>query len=53
MTTFALLIVLAGLLSALVGYARHDRFAGPATLADSHDDLGSLHSRSRLVPRRG
>ena len=51
MTTFALFIALIALFAALVRYARHDHFAGPGNLADSHDDLGSLHLRSRLVPR--
>jgi hypothetical protein len=51
MTTFALLIALIALAAALVRYARHDHFAGPGNLADSHDDLGSLHQRSRIVPQ--
>ena len=49
-TTLLLLVLLAGL-AVLVSYARHDHFAGPATLADAHDDLGSLHTRDHLVPR--
>lgn len=48
MTTALILIVLVG----LVRFARHDHFAGPATLAESHDELGSLHTRHHLVPRR-
>ena len=51
MTTFALLIALIALTVALVRYARHDHFAGPGNLADNHDELGSLHQRSRIVPQ--
>jgi hypothetical protein len=51
MTTFTLLIALIALTAALVRYARHDHFAGPGNIAESHDELGSLHSRSRIVPQ--
>ena len=51
MTTFVVLIALFALTAALVRYARHDHFAGPGNIADSHDELGSLHTRSRIVPQ--
>lgn len=48
----ALLAVVAGLV-ALVGYARHDRFAGPGTgdrRFDKHsDELGTLAFRRRPI----
>lgn len=51
MTTALILLVLATVLGGLVRYARRDHFAGPAMLAESHDELGSLHTRHHLVPR--
>ncbi len=51
MTTLVLLSVLVILLAALVRYARHDHFAGPANTADLRDDLGSVAMRGRVVPR--
>ena len=51
MTTALILAVLFVTLAGLVHYARHDHFAGPSRLAESHDELGSLHTRHHLVPR--
>lgn len=52
MTTIALLLVLSALATLLVRYARNDHFAGPATRADDHDELGPVDLRRHLVPRR-
>jgi hypothetical protein len=49
-TTSTVLLLLA-LAALLVRYARHDHFAGPATRADDHDELGSVDLRRHLVPR--
>ncbi|WP_193607118.1 hypothetical protein [Nocardioides lijunqiniae] len=49
MTTALLLLALLAGLAALVSYARHDHFAGPANTAEHHDDLGSLALRGRVV----
>ena len=51
MTTALIVLVLLPLLAGLVSYARHDHFAGHGSLAESHDELGSLHTRDHLVPR--
>lgn len=51
MTTIVLMLFLFVLLAALVRYARHDHFAGPANTTDLNDDLGSLAMRGRVVPR--
>ncbi|WP_165807218.1 hypothetical protein [Nocardioides currus] len=51
MTSFAFIIVLAALATLLVSYARHDLFAGSATHADDHDELGPVEVRQHLVPR--
>ena len=51
MTTILTLIALFLLVTALVRYGRHDHFAGPGSLAEAHDELGSLHTRHHLVPR--
>ena len=51
MNTVLALLVLAGLVSLLVSYARHDRFAGPASTAHPVDDLGLVEERHHLVPR--
>ena len=49
MTTILILIALAALMTALVQYARHDHFAGPANVAEKHDELGSLALRGRVA----
>ncbi len=51
MTTFIALVVLAALAALLVSYARHDRFAGPASTSHSFDELGLVEERRHLVPR--
>ena len=51
MTTFIALIVLTALASLLVSYARHDRFAGPASTSHPFDELGLVEERRHLVPR--
>ena len=51
MTTVLLILTLAGLAALLVSYARHDRFAGPASIAHPFDDLGPVEERRHLVPR--
>ena len=40
MTTAILVLTLAGLFVGLVSYARHDRYAGPASRHSERDDLG-------------
>ncbi|WP_167735975.1 hypothetical protein [Nocardioides sp. 503] len=49
MTTALILLVLLAGLAALVSYARHDRFAGPANTSEHHDELGPLALRGRVV----
>ena len=49
MTTVLMLLLLLAGLAALVSYARHDRFAGPANVAEKHDELGSLALRGRVA----
>lgn len=51
MNTVIVILVLATALALLVGYARHDRFAGPASTAHRLDELGPVEERSHLVPR--
>ena len=51
MTTFIALIALVALASLLVSYARHDRFAGPASVSHPFDELGLIEERHHLVPR--
>ncbi len=51
MTTILALLVLAALAPLLVGYTRHDRFAGPGASAHHVDDLGPVDERHHLVPR--
>lgn len=51
MNTIIALLVLAAAISALVSYARHDRFAGPASASHPVDDLGPIEERFHLVPR--
>lgn len=52
MTTFAFILVATVIAAVLVDYARHDLFAGAATRADDHDELGPVERRRHLVPRR-
>ncbi len=40
MSTVILILALAALFVGLVSYARHDRYAGPATRHPQRDDLG-------------
>ena len=51
MTTLLALVVLIALASLLVGYARHDRFAGPSSTSHPFDELGLVEERRHLVPR--
>jgi hypothetical protein len=51
MNTIIALIALAAVVVLLVNYARHDRFAGPASTAHPIDDLGPIEERHHLVPR--
>ena len=49
MTAILLILALTVLFAGLVRYARHDHFAGPANVAEKHDDLGSLALRGRVI----
>ena len=51
MNTIIILVALAAVVALLVSYARHDRFAGPASSAHPVDDLGPIAERHHLVPR--
>ncbi len=51
MTTFLFALALTALVALLVRYARHDLFAGTATRADDHDDLGPADPRRHVVAR--
>ena len=51
MTTLIVLLAFLALAALLVRYARHDHFAGPANLADDHDELGPVDLRRHVVPR--
>jgi hypothetical protein len=51
MNTIIVLLVLSAVTALLVAYARHDRFAGPASTAHPLDDLGPIEERFHLVPR--
>jgi hypothetical protein len=51
MTTFLFTLALIALAALLVRYARHDLFAGTATRADDHDDLGPADPRRHVVAR--
>jgi hypothetical protein len=51
MNTILALLVLTVLASALVGYVRHDRYAGPSSTTHPVDDLGVVDDRHHLVPR--
>ena len=48
MTTAILILALAALFVGLVSYARHDRYAGPASRRADRDDLGH-HDPARLA----
>lgn len=52
MSTFFFILVATAIAALLVNYARHDLFAGAATRADDHDELGPVEIRRHLVPRR-
>ena len=52
MNTIVFILISTAILGLLVNYARHDLFAGAATRADDHDELGPVESRRHLVPRR-
>ncbi|WP_165355210.1 hypothetical protein [Nocardioides oleivorans] len=51
MTTIIAILALTALVTLLVSYARHDRFAGPASTSHPLDDLGPVEERRHLVPR--
>jgi hypothetical protein len=51
MNTMILLLVLTAVVSLLVSYVRHDRFAGPSSSAHLVDELGRVEARFHLVPR--
>lgn len=51
MNTIVILVALTAVVALLVSYARHDRFAGPASSAHPIDDLGPIEERHHLVPR--
>ena len=51
MTTVLAFVALFALASLLVSYARHDRFAGPASTSHPLDELGPVEERFHLVPR--
>jgi hypothetical protein len=51
MTTFLFILVTTALAALLVRYAQHDLFAGTATRADDHDDLGAADPRRHVVAR--
>lgn len=51
MTTILLALALVAAAVLLVGYARHDRFAGPSSTTHPLDDLGPVEERRHLVPR--
>ena len=53
MTTLIVALIAIAIAAYLVSYARHDLFAGAATRADDHDELGPVELRRHLVPRRG
>ena len=51
MNTIIVLLALTTVVALLVGYARRDRFAGPASTTHPIDDLGPVEERHHLVPR--
>jgi hypothetical protein len=51
MNTILAFLVLMALAAMLVAYARHDRFAGPASTTHPFDELGPIEERFHLVPR--
>lgn len=51
MNTILTLLLLAAIAAVLVPYARHDRFAGPASTTHPFDELGPVEERFHLVPR--
>ena len=51
MNTILILLALTALTALLVAYARHDRFAGPASTSHPFDELGPIEERFHLVPR--
>lgn len=51
MNTFLFALIAIAIAAYLVNYARHDLFAGAATRADDHDELGPVELRRHLVPR--
>ncbi|SFB44154.1 hypothetical protein SAMN05192575_112120 [Nocardioides alpinus] len=51
MNTILILLALTSFLALLVSYARHDRFAGPASSSHPFDELGPVEERRHLVPR--
>ena len=53
MNTILVLLVLTAVSALLVAYARHDRFAGPASTSHPLDELGPVEERFHLVPRGG
>ena len=50
MTTFIALLVLTAVVALLVSYARHDRFAGPASSAHPIDELGPSRTAATSSP---
>lgn len=50
-STVLFILIATALAALLVSYARHDHFAGAATRADDHDELGPVDLRRHLVPR--
>lgn len=51
MSIFIVILALTALTGLLVSYARHDRFAGPASSSHPFDELGPVEERHHLVPR--
>jgi hypothetical protein len=51
MNIILFILVLTAAAVLLVSYARHDRFAGPASSTHPLDELGPVEERRHLVPR--
>jgi hypothetical protein len=51
MTTISLTVLILLAVATLAAYARHDRFAGSASVTHPFDDLGLVDERQHLVPR--